>query len=119
MSLEEKQHTSVEEEKADSVDERAPVVPAHTPDEERRLVRKLDMRIMPIACIMYLFACECLFQLARAHRTTLTSCRFGQDEPGQRAFAGPAPRRPARRPHRYPLQLGQLRLLLLIRACRL
>ena len=61
MSLEEKQHTSVEEEKADSVDERAPVVPAHTPDEERRLVRKLDMRIMPIACIMYLFACECFF----------------------------------------------------------
>lgn len=26
--------------------------------EERRLVRKLDMRIMPIACVMYLFACE-------------------------------------------------------------
>ena len=26
--------------------------------EEKRLVRKLDMRIMPIACIMYLFACE-------------------------------------------------------------
>ena len=25
--------------------------------EERRLVRKLDWRIMPIACIMYLFAC--------------------------------------------------------------
>lgn len=26
--------------------------------EEKRLVRKLDMRIMPIACILYLFACE-------------------------------------------------------------
>ena len=25
--------------------------------EEKRLVRKLDMRIMPIACILYLFAC--------------------------------------------------------------
>lgn len=25
---------------------------------ERKLVRKLDMRIMPIACILYLFACE-------------------------------------------------------------
>lgn len=28
-----------------------------TPEDERRLVRKLDWRIMPIACIMYLFAC--------------------------------------------------------------
>lgn len=27
--------------------------------EERRLVRKLDGRIMPIACVLYLFACEC------------------------------------------------------------
>ena len=28
------------------------------PPEERRLVRKLDSRIMPLACILYLFACE-------------------------------------------------------------
>ena len=28
---------------------------------ERALVRKLDMRILPIACLMYLFACECWF----------------------------------------------------------
>jgi hypothetical protein len=27
-------------------------------DEERRLVRKLDRRILPIACLMYLFACR-------------------------------------------------------------
>lgn len=27
--------------------------------EERRLVRKLDKRILPVACILYLFACEC------------------------------------------------------------
>lgn len=27
-------------------------------DEEKRLVRKLDIRIMPIACILYLFACK-------------------------------------------------------------
>jgi hypothetical protein len=26
--------------------------------EERRLVRKLDRRILPIACVMYLFACQ-------------------------------------------------------------
>jgi hypothetical protein len=28
-------------------------------EEERRLVRKLDRRILPIACLMYLFACQC------------------------------------------------------------
>lgn len=28
--------------------------------EERRLVRKLDRRILPITCLMYLFACQCL-----------------------------------------------------------
>jgi hypothetical protein len=26
--------------------------------EERRLVRKLDRRILPITCLMYLFACQ-------------------------------------------------------------
>ena len=29
----------------------------HSPAEERRLVRKLDARILPIACLLYLFAC--------------------------------------------------------------
>ena len=28
------------------------------PDAERRLVRKLDMRIMPTVCLIYLFACK-------------------------------------------------------------
>jgi hypothetical protein len=27
--------------------------------EERRLVRKLDRRILPITCLLYLFACKC------------------------------------------------------------
>lgn len=27
--------------------------------EERRLVRKLDRRILPITCLLYLFACQC------------------------------------------------------------
>ena len=27
-------------------------------DEEKKLVRKLDWRILPITCLMYLFACE-------------------------------------------------------------
>ena len=26
--------------------------------DERRLIRKLDMRIMPTVCLIYLFACE-------------------------------------------------------------
>ena len=29
----------------------------HTATEERQLVRKLDGRILPIACLLYLFAC--------------------------------------------------------------
>jgi hypothetical protein len=36
--------------RSQSIDEVSP--------EERRLVRKLDSRIMPLACILYLFACE-------------------------------------------------------------
>lgn len=27
--------------------------------EEKRLVRKLDRRILPITCLLYLFACSC------------------------------------------------------------
>lgn len=27
--------------------------------EEKALVRKLDNRILPIACLLYLFACKC------------------------------------------------------------
>lgn len=27
--------------------------------EEKRLVRRLDMRILPITCLLYLFACAC------------------------------------------------------------
>ena len=32
--------------------------------EERRLVRKLDMRILPLACLMYLFACAFAYIMA-------------------------------------------------------
>lgn len=37
----------------------APIDPARE-KEERALVRKLDNRILPIACLLYLFACEFL-----------------------------------------------------------
>ena len=30
----------------------------HTREEEKRLVRRLDMRLMPVLCALYLFACE-------------------------------------------------------------
>lgn len=32
--------------------------------EERKLVRRLDKRILPITCLLYLFACECLKSLS-------------------------------------------------------
>ena len=35
-----------------------PTPPLATPEEEKRLVRKIDLRILPITCILYLFACE-------------------------------------------------------------
>ena len=55
---------SLEDEKAGQVTQleetaREPVAAAvgERSIEEKRLVRKLDLRIMPIACILYLFAC--------------------------------------------------------------
>ncbi|KAI9459795.1 major facilitator superfamily domain-containing protein [Boletus coccyginus] len=33
-----------------------PAPPLATPEEEKRLVRKIDMRILPITCLLYLFA---------------------------------------------------------------
>lgn len=37
--------------------------------EERRLVRKLDRRILPITCLMYLFSCQCLLRSMSAFFT--------------------------------------------------
>lgn len=56
MSVE--KHAASFDEKAPTVDADVQVEPASLAVEERRLVRKIDWRIMPIACIMYLFACE-------------------------------------------------------------
>ncbi|KAI0676438.1 MFS general substrate transporter [Trametes maxima] len=58
MSVE-KHASSFDEKAAGSSGSRDNVVQAESTSpsvEERRLVRKLDLRIMPIACIMYLFA---------------------------------------------------------------
>ena len=42
--------------------------------EEKRLVRKLDMRILPITCFLYLLACLCLS--VRRHSERLLTCLF-------------------------------------------
>ena len=40
------------------VEEGANVFEEHSEEEEQQLVRKLDRRILPIACLLYLFACK-------------------------------------------------------------
>lgn len=40
--------------------------------EERRLLRKLDRRILPITCLMYLFACQ-YFEFDRFYINFLNS----------------------------------------------
>ena len=42
--------------------------------EERRLVRKLDRRILPITCLMYLFACQYLERSTSAFFTHYRNC---------------------------------------------
>ncbi|EJF55809.1 MFS general substrate transporter [Dichomitus squalens LYAD-421 SS1] len=56
MSLEEKKAASIDESAASVEQREAGFESKFTAEDERRLVRKLDCRIMPIACIMYLFA---------------------------------------------------------------
>ena len=45
-------------ESGDTVEEGANVFEEHSEEEEQQLVRKLDRRILPIACLLYLFACK-------------------------------------------------------------
>ena len=59
-------------------------------EDERRPIRKLDMRIMPMACIMYLFACELQALSPRRCEDADGTCRSGQDELGECAAAGSA-----------------------------
>ena len=33
--------------------------------EEKRLVRKLDVRILPITCLLYFCACTCVFPVSQ------------------------------------------------------
>jgi hypothetical protein len=50
--------------------------------EERRLVRKLDRRILPIACFMYLFACPYFGDSMLSFLAYCHDIRLGQKQPG-------------------------------------
>ena len=45
-----------------------PLIPLDPLTAEKRLLRKLDRRILPIACVLYLFACESLRLVDRRPR---------------------------------------------------
>jgi hypothetical protein len=47
--------------------------PLDSETQERLLVRKLDLRILPLLCLLYLFACEFLQPLLSQSRKTSSS----------------------------------------------
>lgn len=53
----EEKHTSSNEEQAQFTSDADINKLTTTPEEEKKLVRKLDRRILPITCLLYLFAC--------------------------------------------------------------
>ena len=62
MDLKDDKHSSVDEKRVEDSTPEAAIQDvafweSHTA-EERRLVRKFDSRILPLACLLYLFACE-------------------------------------------------------------
>jgi hypothetical protein len=63
MSDEEKR-ASFNEKPAQFTSEAGVINLSATPEEEKRLVRKLDRRILPILCLLYLFACGFNFSQA-------------------------------------------------------
>lgn len=50
------------DEKLEYASESSQPIDAERALEEKRLVRKLDKRILPIACLLYLFACKSRLQ---------------------------------------------------------
>ena len=104
------------EEKA-VVNDEAPSTVSYTQEEERALVRKLDWRIMPIACIMYLFACEYpVTAIAReSFEHVLCLPRPRPDEPRERTAAGASGGCAWWGPDGKAVRLGQLGVLLSLR----
>ena len=56
--LVEKLDDSFRDDELGEAEERQKITPAEAQEAERNLVRKLDWRILPITCLLYLFACE-------------------------------------------------------------
>ena len=81
--------------------------------EERLLVRKLDRRILPIACLMYLFACQSS-RIPCSHRFHYRDSRFGQKQLGQRSSTGPTCGCTRRRSYGQEVRLGQFCLFLFL-----
>ena len=67
------------------------ILPEEDVAAERALVRRLDRRILPIACLMYLAACAFFPGLDEWIATASdTSARSGQEQPGECAHDAPA-----------------------------
>ena len=49
----------------------ASISTASVSEQERKLVRKLDRRIIPTVCLIYLFACACSFRFIELAATLL------------------------------------------------
>lgn len=64
-----------DEEKRASFDEKKVQFTSATPEEEKRLVRKLDRRILPITCLLYFFACMLTLAGSQCH----TNCELDLD----------------------------------------
>lgn len=71
MALDEKPDVKHEEAASEPSNVQSDVQPGVPSVEERRLLRKLDRRILPITCLLYLCACQC-FKFDRFSLTVLT-----------------------------------------------
>ncbi|KAH9941658.1 MFS general substrate transporter [Epithele typhae] len=83
MSVDEKKSASFVEEASPAEEPSPRPSPTWTPEEERALVRKLDWRIMPIACVMYLFAYLDRTNLGNARLQGLPQDTLGGDPTGK------------------------------------
>lgn len=73
----------------DGAEDRQKVSPSEALEAEQALVRKLDWRILPITCFLYLFACRC-FNLPLLGFVLIcrSRCRPRPLEPGECAATG-------------------------------
>jgi len=76
MDLKDDKHSSVDEKHVEDTNNPEAVVQdaafwESRAAEERRLVRKFDNRILPLACLLYLFACKLVVALVLGLRLIL------------------------------------------------